>query len=67
MPVAAHGDPDPGVIPTRGQLCRMRLMTCRKTRAASSPDGRLPGRSSDRTGLPVAASKMWMGWKQYSS
>ena len=38
-------------------------MTRRKTRAASSPDGRLPGRSSDSTGLPVAASKIWMGWK----
>ncbi len=25
---------------------------------------RLPGRSSESTGLPVAASKMWMGWKQ---
>ena len=28
-------------------------MTWRKTRAASSPDGRLPGRSSDSTGLAV--------------
>ena len=39
-------------------------MTWRRTRAISSPDGRLPGRSSDRIGLPEVASKMWIGWKQ---
>ena len=52
------------VISTCGQWCRMRRMTCLRIRAASSPEGRLPGRSSESTGLPVAASKMWMGWKQ---
>jgi hypothetical protein len=44
-------------------LERMRAMTCSRIQAASSPEGRLPGRSIERTGLPVAASKIWMGWK----
>ena len=51
-------------VRTRGQLCRMRRMTCLSIRATSFPEGRLPGRSSESTGLPVAASKIWMGWKQ---
>ena len=29
------------------------------------PEGCLPGRKSETHGLPVAASKMWMGWKQW--
>ena len=39
-------------------------MTGLRIRAASFPEGRLPGRKSESTGLAVAASKMWMGWKQ---
>jgi len=46
---------------TFGQCRRMRWMTCQSTRAISSPDGRLPGLSSERTGLPEVASKIWMG------
>jgi hypothetical protein len=34
------------------------------TQSISSPDGRLPGRSSDSTGRPVVASKILIGWKQ---
>jgi hypothetical protein len=37
---------------TFGQRRRMRWMTCQSTRATSSPEGRLPGLSSDRIGLP---------------
>ena len=42
-------------------------MTWRRTFATSSPEGRLPGRSSDSTGLPERPSKMWIGWKQVQS
>jgi hypothetical protein len=29
--------------------------------------GRLPGLSSDSTGLPESPSKIWIGWKQVQS
>src|ERR1700704_6176213 len=32
--------------------------------ATSLPEGRLPGRISDSTGLPEVASKILIGWKQ---
>ncbi len=57
MTISAHGDLHPR------PLDRTRRMTCFRMSAASSPEGRLPGRRSERTGLPVAASKIWIGWK----
>jgi hypothetical protein len=48
---------------TFGQRRRIRWITWASTRAISSPDGRLPGRSSDKIGLPDPASKMWIGLK----
>ena len=46
---------------TRGQDLRMRFVTWAMMRAASAPEGRLPGRRRAKTGLPEAASKMWVG------
>ena len=59
MTIATHGDLDPGpVVPDAADDVFQDLGDL------LSAEGRLPGRRSESTGLPVAASKIWMGWKQ---